>query len=131
MSDKKVLIVDDDPDSIFLVENYLSKVEGISTITAENGEQGLEKAKEEEPDLIVLDVQMPGMNGFDVFAELDKNDDTKDIPVIMLTSVAEQTGLGFSAEEMEEYLGKKPEAYFEKPGNADDFRETVSEILGL
>ena len=66
MSGKTVLIIDDDWDSIQFASTILSK-EGISSTFAINGEEGLDKAKKERPDLILLDVQMPKMNGMEVF----------------------------------------------------------------
>ena len=92
---------------------------------------GLEKAKEAKPDLIILDVQMPGKSGFDLFSELDKDESTKDIPVVMLTGVEEKTGIGFSAKSMGEFFGKEPAAYIEKPVDATELQNTVSKLLGL
>ena len=129
--EKCVLIVDDESDAIYLVENILSEIDCISTISANGGESGLVKAKEENPDLIILDVQMPGKSGFDVFTELKKDESTKAIPVIMLTGVEKETGLGFSAEAMKEFLGNYPEEYIEKPFEAVTLQKTVTKLLNL
>ena len=132
MSDeKRILIVDDEPDAVEITEAMLSEIEGITTMSANDGASGLAKAQESVPDLIILDVQMPGKSGFDVFPELKKGEKTKDIPVIMLTGVGEKTGLGFSARHMEEYLGTEPEAYIEKPVDAETLQKTVKKLLGL
>jgi CheY-like chemotaxis protein len=128
---KRVLIVDDEPDAIDIVETYLSEIRGIITLSASDGDSGLEKAKETKPDLIILDVQMPGKSGFDVFRELKKDESFKDTPVIMLTGVKEKTGLGFSADDMHEYLGSEPEAYIEKPVDAVTLQKTASRLLGV
>ncbi len=83
----KLLLVEDDPlmsrmyEKIFTFEKH-------SVTLAEDGEKGLEMAKENKPDLILLDVMMPKMNGLDMLKKLKENDDTKAIPVIMLTNLA-------------------------------------------
>ena len=128
---KTVLIVDDEPDAIAIVEVVLSEIEGVSTISAPDGDTGIALAREKSPDLMILDVQMPERTGFDVFAELRKDDATASIPVIMVTGVAEKAGLPFSAEEMKDFLGDAPEAYLEKPVDMDALRKAVSQILGL
>jgi len=132
MSDgKTVLIVDDEPDAIEIVETMLSEIAGVAVISATDGDSGLAKVRESKPDLVILDVQMPGKSGFDVFTELRQDDATKDLPVIMLTGVAEKTGLRFSADDMAEFLGKEPEAYIEKPVDPATLQATVSRVLGL
>ena len=82
---KRVLVVDDEPSVVKMVEFRLKK-EGLDVIVAQNGTEGLEKAKKEIPDLILLDVTMPGMNGHEVLAKLKEMPDTKSIPVIMFTA---------------------------------------------
>ncbi|MFC1542148.1 response regulator [Candidatus Latescibacterota bacterium] len=132
MSDeKKVLIVDDEPDAIEIVEAMLSELETVTTLSANDGDSAIAKAKVTGPDLIILDVQMPGKSGFDVFSELKKDVSTTDIPVIMLTGIGEKTGIGFSSKNMEDYLGDSPDAYIEKPVDAVTLQKTVSKLLGL
>jgi CheY-like chemotaxis protein len=128
---RKVLIIDDEQDAIEITKTMLSDLEGIETLVANDGTSGMEKAREARPDLIVLDVQMPGKGGFQVFGELRSDESLKNIPVIMLTGVANKVGIGFSAEEMKDFLGEEPEAYLEKPIDASEFQQTVTKILGL
>ena len=128
---KTVLIVDDEQDAVEFVEAVLSEVGDIAPISANDGVSGLEKAKEATPDLIILDVQMPEKNGFDVFADLKKDESTKSIPVIMLTGVADKVGIGFSSEEMGDFMGAEPDAYIEKPVDPEQLKKTVSKVLGL
>ena len=130
-NEKRVLIVDDETDAIAVVEAMLSEISGIITLSANDGTEGLEKAKETKPDLIILDVQMPGKSGFVIFSELKQDESLKDIPVVMLTGVKEKTGLGFSAKDMEEFYGNEPEAYIEKPVDAITLQNTVSKLLGM
>jgi len=128
---KTVLIVDDEPDAIEFVEAALSELGGVATLSANDGVSGLQRAKEAKPDLIVLDVQMPGKSGFDMFVDLKKETSTKDIPVIMLTGVADKVGIRFSGRDMGEFMGEVPEAYIEKPVDPEELKKTVSRLLGL
>lgn len=82
---RTVLVVDDEPINIQLLQRKL-EWDGITVLTATNGESCLEVAKEERPDLILLDVMMPGMDGFAVCAELREDKRTKAIPVIFVTA---------------------------------------------
>jgi CheY-like chemotaxis protein len=128
---KSVLIVDDEQDAIEFVKAVLSEIGDIATLSANDGVSGLEKAREATPDLIVLDVQMPEKSGFDVFVDLKQEESTKNIPVIMLTGVADKVGISFSAEEMGEFMGDEPDAYIEKPVDPEELKKTVSKVLGL
>jgi two-component system alkaline phosphatase synthesis response regulator PhoP len=128
---KTVLIVDDEQDAVAFVEAVLSEIGDIAAISANDGVSGLEKAKEATPDLIILDVQMPEKNGFDVFGDLKKDESTKGIPVIMLTGVADKVGISFSAEEMGDFMGQEPDGYIEKPVDPEELKKTVSKVLGL
>lgn len=130
-NEKRVLIVDDEPDAIDIAEAMLSEIDGIIIMSANDGNSGLEKAKETKPNLIILDVQMPGKNGFEVFAELKKDESLKNTPVVMLTGIEEKTGMGFSAENIKEFIGSEPEAYIEKPVDAVTLQNTVSRLLGV
>ena len=85
----KILLVDDDPDFLDATKQILV-AHRYQVITAHDGEEGIAKAKYENPDLIVLDVIMPGKDGFSVCYELRKIDQTRPIPVIMLTAVGQQ-----------------------------------------
>ncbi len=80
----KILFVDDEPDLIFLVTKMLKK-EGYGVATAYSGEECLEILKKEKPDLILLDVMMQGIDGWEVCKKIKENKQTKNIPVVMLT----------------------------------------------
>ncbi len=81
----KILIVDDDKDFAQLLEFDLKK-KGYQTVTAHNGEEGMEKALKEKPDLIILDIKMPKVDGYTFVRRLKKENETKDTPLIVLTS---------------------------------------------
>jgi len=102
MSAKKILIIEDEPDIVELIAYNLER-EGYRVISANSGETGLAKVISEHPDLILLDIMLPGMNGLDVCRRLKSHDTTRHIPVIMLTARDEDadivTGLELGADD--------------------------------
>jgi len=123
----KALVVDDESDAREFVRAILEP-EGWEVIEAEDGVVGVQKAKETQPDLAVLDVEMPNMNGFEVFTELIKLPETADTKIIMLTGVADKLGMRFSADDMGNFLGREPDAYVEKPIDPDQFKRVVQDV---
>lgn len=85
---KKILAVDDEKHIVRLVQANLERV-GYTVVTANDGKEALQKVEEENPDLVILDVMMPYMDGFEVLQNLRRNPGTRDIPVIMLTAKAQ------------------------------------------
>ncbi len=85
---KKILAVDDEKHIVRLVQVNLER-QGYEVVTANDGREALEKVESEKPDLVVLDVMMPYMDGFEVLQNLRRNPNTRDIPVIMLTAKAQ------------------------------------------
>lgn len=85
MEKKKILVADDEP---YVVRSlmFVLKKEGYKTIGAYNGEEAIQKAIEERPDLIFLDIMMPKMDGYEVCRKLKENEETKNIYVIILTA---------------------------------------------
>lgn len=88
---KKVLIIEDDTSLAKMYQTKIIKDGGFDVVAADNGISGLEEAKREKPDLILLDIVMPGMDGRMVFQELRKDDNTKNIPVIFLTNLGSES----------------------------------------
>jgi len=86
---KKILIVDDEPDVLLLCHVNL-EFEGYEVMDAQSGEEALGRISEEPPDLVLLDVMMPGMDGWQVLEEIKSNPQTKHIPVMMLTAKAQE-----------------------------------------
>lgn len=84
----KVLVCDDERHIVRLIQVNLER-EGYKVVTAYDGKEGLEKVRTEKPDLMVLDVMMPYMDGFEVLKALRRDADTTDLPVIMLTAKAQ------------------------------------------
>jgi DNA-binding response OmpR family regulator len=88
----KILLVEDDT---FLLEMYSTKfnLEGFDVATAADGEEGLKLAKKEKPDIILLDVLMPKIDGFTVLKKLKKDSQTKAIPVVLLTNLGQKNDI--------------------------------------
>lgn len=86
MSAKKILIIDDDEDILEVAQLTFEAVSNWHVITATSGSEGILKAQAEQPDAILLDVMMPGMDGIATFEQLQSNTATKNIPVILLTA---------------------------------------------
>lgn len=125
---KRVLVVDDEADAREFVRTVVSDL-GHETLEAVDGQQGLAVARAKKPDLIILDVQMPKLDGYGVFSALRKDQVTRAIPVIMLTAVTARTGVDIDAEDMGEYLGSEPEAYIDKPIDPAALGETIGRLL--
>ena len=87
---RKILLVDDSPTELQILGDFLAK-KGYSVITAGSGEEAIIKAKAEHPDLILMDVIMPGINGYQATRTLTRDDVTRDIPVIMCTGKNKET----------------------------------------
>jgi len=89
---KKILVIDDEPEMVEMLKMRL-EASGYIVISASNGRQGLEIAQKEKPDLILLDIMMPEIDGFGVLSRLKNNAETGLIPVIMLTAKAETSSI--------------------------------------
>ena len=90
MSIKTILIVDDSPTERHFLNDLLTRA-GYSVIASDNGEDAIQKAKQQKPDLILMDVVMPGLNGFQATRAISRDPETKSIPVIMCTSKSQET----------------------------------------
>jgi len=85
----RILVVDDEPDITALVAYHLARA-GFRVSTAHNGSDALKAAREERPDMIILDLMLPGVSGYDVLAELRQREETRDVGVILLTARREE-----------------------------------------
>ena len=125
---RKVLVIDDEADIRAQVSAILE--DDYDVVEADGYDSGIKKAGEVSPSVIVLDVCMPGKDGFEVFRTLSADDALKAIPVIMLTGVADATGLRFSADEMGQFFGREPSTYLEKPVSQPALLGAVKKALG-
>jgi CheY-like chemotaxis protein len=124
---RKALVVDDESDARAFIRAILEP-DGWEVAEAVDGVDGLNQAKSLRPELIVLDVQMPRKTGFDMFYDLCQDPALQDTKVIMLTGVAEKTGIRFTSKDMGEFLGKEPDAYVEKPIDPDILKRAVLRV---
>jgi twitching motility two-component system response regulator PilH len=90
MTIKKILVVDDSPTERHVMKTLLTG-NGYEVITAESGEEGIAKAKSELPDLILMDIVMPGLNGYQATRTLTRNEATRKIPIIVFTTKDQET----------------------------------------
>lgn len=118
----RILVVDDEPDILYLVEKMLKK-EGYQTLSAENGDEALKKLETEKVDLILLDVMMPGLNGWETAKKIKENPALKDIPVAMLTVKSSELDM----ERSFQYGGS--DAHIPKPIVREKMLNTVKWLL--
>lgn len=119
---RKILAVDDEKHIVRLVQVNLER-QGYEVVTANDGKEALEKVESERPDLVVLDVMMPYMDGFEVLQNLRRNPATRDIPVIMLTAKAQDADV---------FKGWQSgvDCYLTKPFNPMELISFVKRIFG-
>ena len=125
---KRILVVDDEPDFALLVQGNLQR-EGFEVEVAYNGVEGLEKVKQNPPDAIVLDVMMPEKDGYEVCAELKKDDRFSDIAILMLTAVADHV----TSTRYSHFDGMSMEAddYLAKPASAEEITDSIKSLLNM
>jgi len=104
----RVMIVDDNPDLVYMVQEGLKQLDdSFEVIGANSGPQCFEMLNhEKKPDIILLDIMMPGMNGWDVFAQLRTHDQWMKIPVVFLTAKTDDLSRGFGTYHTNEYICK-------------------------
>ena len=117
---KVILIVEDDPKCLVLIRDLL-QVSGYKTIEATDGKQGVELAKAKKPDLVLMDIQMPVMDGLEA-TRIFKSDTTKNIPLLALTSYAMKG-------DKERILQAGCDGYLAKPFDIQELLKAVAEYL--
>jgi len=113
MQNKKILVIEDNSQNTYLLTFLLEK-EGFCVLQADNGNSGLKKAEKDYPDLILLDIQLPVMDGYEVASRLKKNPVTEKIPIIAVTSYA-------MPGDKEKAISSGCDGYIEKPIDPDIF----------
>ena len=119
---KKILLIDDEEDIQMLVKMSLEFTSGHQVIVAGNGLQGIEMAETEHPDVILLDVMMPRLDGFETYRRLQSNAETENIPVIFLTAKAQN-------KEIQQGLGMGAAAYITKPFDGMNLKEELEKVF--
>ena len=120
MSIRKILIVDDSPTERHVLNDMLTK-SGYEVMASDNGEDAIQKAKSLRPDLILMDVVMPGLNGFQATRAISRDPDTRAIPIILCTSKSQET---------DKIWGMRQGArdYIVKPVNREELLEKIAAI---
>ena len=120
MSIRRILIVDDSPTERHVLNDMLTK-SGYEVMASDNGEDAILKAKSLRPDLILMDVVMPGLNGFQATRAISRDPDTRAIPIILCTSKSQET---------DKIWGMRQGArdYIVKPVNRDELLEKIAAI---
>ncbi|MDP3012613.1 MAG: response regulator [Candidatus Subteraquimicrobiales bacterium] len=121
MDKKKILIADDEPDILRLIKFILEK-RGFEVFAASDGERAFRIALDICPDLIVLDVLMPNLNGVEVCQKLKKNEKTRNIPVVMLSAKSQGSEIKYGLE-----AGAAD--YIPKPFNTEDFVKRITSLI--
>ncbi len=119
--DRTIFIADDELDFVSTLRSRL-EFEGYGVATAADGKEALKQIMQEKPDLILLDVMMPAMNGYQVCRELKGNADTRSIPILMLTA---------KSQESDKFWGKEAGAddYLTKPFDMEELMEKIKGLL--
>ena len=119
---RKILVIDDEPDVVSYLSAFLED-EGFHVLSAGNGPDGLVLAREESPDLITLDITMPGMSGIEVLTALRRDDGLCHIPVVIITGVT-------SFDRLTDYRDvRAPEGFMQKPIDLVHLLSTIEGIL--
>jgi DNA-binding response OmpR family regulator len=119
----KVMVIDDEKSLAELLEVNL-QFEGFSVTKASSGVEGLNIIENDHPDIIILDVRMPGLDGFEVCQRLKKNDETRHIPVVMVSAYAQEA-------DIQKGLDAGAAAYIKKPFDVLHVVETIRKILKI
>lgn len=117
-----ILIVDDSPTDAYLVKNILEG-QGYQTTEASNGEEGIQKAKELKPNLIIMDVVMPGLNGFQATRKITKSPDTSLIPVVIVSSKNMESDRAWG-------IMQGAKDFLVKPVKQDELIQAVKKLIG-
>ena len=124
---KKILAIDDELDTLTFYSEVLED-HNFTPVTAENGIEGLKKAREEKPDLIILDIMMPQKSGMKTYKELRTDPDLKDIPVLIITGISKE--VDFKSLLDRSSTGKSsPEGHLVKPLKADDLIRAIKDVI--
>ncbi|MEW8507730.1 MAG: response regulator [Candidatus Thiodiazotropha sp.] len=118
---KKILIVDDEPNIVLSVE-YLMRREGYEVVTANDGQEAMEKIAASPPDLLILDVMMPRKNGFEVCQELRVDPALSTMPILMLSAKGREA-------EIKKGISLGADGYITKPFSTHDLVDKVNQLL--
>lgn len=120
---KHILCIEDEPEMIDLIRLILGR-RGFDVVGAAGGKEGLEKVRQEPPDLVLLDLMMPDMDGWEVYQQIKADDKTKDVPVIVVTAKAQSIDkvLGLHIAKVDDYIAK--------PFSPQELLASVDKVFG-
>ncbi|MCE5233446.1 MAG: twitching motility response regulator PilH [Mizugakiibacter sp.] len=119
----RILIVDDSPSQLLGIKRLVEKL-GHQAVTAEDGAAGVEAARREKPDLILMDVVMPNLNGFQATRTISKDPDTAHIPIVLVTTKDQETDKVWG-------MRQGAKAYVTKPVDEAELVRTLKELIGV
>jgi DNA-binding response OmpR family regulator len=121
---KHILCIEDEPEMIDLIRLILGR-RGFEVVGAAGGKEGLEKVRQELPDLVLLDLMMPDMDGWEVYQQMKADEKTKDIPVIVITAKAQSIDkvLGLHIAKVDDYIAK--------PFSPQELLSSVDKVFGI
>lgn len=126
MKQQKILVVDDEPATIAFVSSVIEDMGDYSVLSASNGDEALQIARTEFPDLIILDIIMPEKDGYTTFCELKQDDKTMDIPIIMLSGLHEMGDM-VRADALP--IDARPELFIDKPIEPIKLKSLIDAVL--
>jgi two-component system response regulator VicR len=122
-NNKRILCIEDEPEMIDLIRLILGR-RGFEVLGAAGGKEGLEKVRQDPPDLVLLDLMMPDMDGWEVYQQMKADEKTKNIPVIVVTAKAQSIDkvLGLHIAKVDDYIAK--------PFSPQDLLNSVDKVIG-
>ena len=127
MTRRSAVVIDDEVD----ITNYLSSIletNGFEVRTANEAKSGEVLIRERPPDIVLLDLMMPGRSGVQLFGRLRGDEATRDIPMVMVTGIGNQTGMDWNAS-VDQLKARRPEGFVEKPIDPERLMKVVEAVL--
>jgi len=131
---KKILIVDDEPDVVSYLSTLLKEA-GYETVAAADGQEGLDLARSERPDLVSLDITMPEKSGIRFYREMREDEQLAGVPIVIVTGVANPWAGPDGSGSFEKFISSRkqvapPDGFFEKPIDPAEYLKKIGELLG-
>jgi CheY-like chemotaxis protein len=117
-----IVYIEDNPRNIAFIEDLIGELSGVQLLTAANAELGIELVRAQHPNLVLMDIHLPGMDGFEALRRLRTSPETRDIPVIALSAARR--------EESKRTDGSGFHSFFDKPVNVEALLNTLEKLLG-
>jgi len=124
---KKAVVIDDEPDLTTFISTILEE-NGFEVRTANDARSGEDLILEDPPDIVLLDLMMPGRTGIQLFTRLRANEATRDLPLVMVTGIKQQTNIDWS-KIVDRYRARRPDGFVEKPVEPTRLMGVVDEVL--